>query len=122
VAVNPKLAINPLAPARTSRTISRTDRILSETTRLAVDFFYLLQFKLTPEVPDIREKDRVWQNMHNVHCVDQNLITTTRVVYSSWILGLLAIGLLFFRIKVLFYVQTIGKIKDSFSLRMYIRV
>lgn len=30
-----------------------TDRMPSETTRLAVDFFYLLQFKLMPEVPDV---------------------------------------------------------------------
>lgn len=51
VAVNPKPAINPLGPARASRTISRTDRMLSETTRLAVDFFYLLHFKFTLGVP-----------------------------------------------------------------------
>ena len=53
---NPRSTLLPHARARASRTISRTDRMPSETTRLAVDFFYLLHFKLTPEVPTYGRK------------------------------------------------------------------
>lgn len=42
------------ARARAPRTISRTDRMPGETTRLAVDFFYLPRFKPTPGIPGER--------------------------------------------------------------------